>query len=244
MPLRVDERSHEGTGEGTAAAVGADGQPISPPGRRIIDVRPPTPTALASLLTVRQNLPPAAEFDERVAADTGAHTPGLQDAVRPPVGGGVPGREVPESGAEFTDGVTACSVSPVSSTVPSCTEVMSGVPSARCERVRGASNAWTVFPDRRASGSAWPRTAMWLSGSFSYARTYPPRSSAASTGGWYPRRSRKGWLSVARDRVPCDRQPPLAERPSATAASSAPPRPGAPSATPRRPPPHGPGRAA
>lgn len=243
MPLRVDERSHGGICEGTAAAVGADGQPISPPGRRIIGVRPPTPTAPAPLLTIRQNQSPAAEFDQRVAADTGAHTPGLQDALRPPVEGGVPGREVPEGGAEFTGGVAACSVSPVSSTVPSCTEVMSGVPSTRRERVRGASNAWAAFPDRRASGSAWPRTAMWLSGSFSYARTYPPRSSAASTTRLVPA-PKAGWLSVARDRVPCDRQPPLAAGPSVTAASSAPPRPGAPSATPRRPPPHGPGRAA
>lgn len=69
---------------------------------------------------------------------------------------------------------------------------MSGVPSAQRERVRRASYAWAAFPASRAWSRGYPRTAMWLSGSFSYARTYPPRSSAAARTGSCPRRSRGG----------------------------------------------------
>lgn len=180
MPVRGGEQARRGGGERATAAVGADGQPISPPGRRIIGVRPPPAEAPAPTLTFRQKQSSAAEFEGRRAADAAAAPPRLQGAGEPPVGHGVPGREVLEPGAEFAVGVAPGPVRPVGSTVPSCAEAMSGVPSAQRERTRGAPWAWAAFPAGRAPRSGEPRTAMWLSGSFSYTRTYPPWPSAAT----------------------------------------------------------------
>lgn len=106
------------------------------------------------MLTFRQIQSEGAELEERAVADVASRTPGLQGAVPPPVEACVPGREVLGGGAEFTVGVAACPAvtGELDRAVVHGGDVRSA--SAQRDRVRDASTAREVFPDRRASRSA------------------------------------------------------------------------------------------